>query len=82
MSQELIDLGTAANDRTGDTWRRGGEIINDNFTQLFSGDTSGFFQWSFVPQISLSDPGIANFCLDNVDISLAENISTHPTTQT
>lgn len=74
MSQELIDLGAAANDRTGDTWRRGGEKINDNFTQLFSGDTSGFFQWSFVPQISLTDPGIANFCFDNVDPALADNV--------
>jgi hypothetical protein len=36
MSQELLNLGTVANDRTGDTWRAGGEKINSNFTELYS----------------------------------------------
>jgi len=36
MAQQLIDLGTTANDRTGDTWRAGGTKINENFTELFT----------------------------------------------
>ena len=30
MTQKLINLGAAANDRTGSTWREGGTIINGN----------------------------------------------------
>jgi hypothetical protein len=35
MPLDLLNLGTAANDRTGDTWRAGGEKINAMFTDLF-----------------------------------------------
>jgi hypothetical protein len=35
MAQQIINIGAAANDRTGDTWRSGGDKINDNFTELF-----------------------------------------------
>ena len=37
MAQQLIGLGAEANDRTGDDWRSGGEKINANFTELYSG---------------------------------------------
>ncbi len=36
MAQEVLNLGTVANDRTGDTWRAGGTKINNNFTELFA----------------------------------------------
>lgn len=36
MSQQLLNLGGVANDRTGDDWRTGGEKINDNFSELFT----------------------------------------------
>lgn len=36
MAQQLIGLGTAANDNTGDSLRLGGTKINANFTELYS----------------------------------------------
>lgn len=36
MAQQLIDLGTVANDGTGDNLRSGGEKINENFTELYA----------------------------------------------
>lgn len=39
MAQQTINLGTVANDGTGDTLRDGGDKINDNFTELYAGLT-------------------------------------------
>lgn len=36
MAQQTINIGTTANDGTGDTLRVGGGKINDNFTELYS----------------------------------------------
>jgi len=35
MSQQTINLGTTDNDGTGTTLKAGGEMINDNFTELY-----------------------------------------------
>jgi len=35
MAQQTINLGTVANDDTGDTLRDGGDKINQNFTELY-----------------------------------------------
>jgi hypothetical protein len=35
MAQELINIGAAPNDHTGDSLRAGGGKINDNFTELY-----------------------------------------------
>lgn len=35
MAQQTVNLGTTANDGTGDTLRAGGDKINDNFTELY-----------------------------------------------
>ena len=35
MAKQLIGLGTTANDGTGSPLRTGGEIVNDNFTELY-----------------------------------------------
>ena len=35
MAQQTLDLGSIANDGTGDTLRDGGDIINDNFNELY-----------------------------------------------
>ena len=35
MAQQTINLGTNANDKTGDTLRVGGAMINANFTELY-----------------------------------------------
>src|SRR5262245_949561 len=36
MAQQLINIGTSANDGTGDPLRTGGDKINDNFTELYA----------------------------------------------
>jgi hypothetical protein len=41
MSKQSLNLGTAANDNTGDTLRAGGDKINDNFTELYDAVGSG-----------------------------------------
>lgn len=38
MTQEIIDVGAAANDRTGDTWRNAFIKTNNNFTDLFGAE--------------------------------------------
>jgi len=35
MAQQLINIGTVANDRTGDSWRGAFDKTNQNFTELF-----------------------------------------------
>ena len=35
MAKQALDLGTVANDNTGDTLRAGGDKINDNFNELY-----------------------------------------------
>lgn len=35
MAQQLINIGTIANDRTGDTWRNSFNKTNQNFTELY-----------------------------------------------
>ncbi len=36
MAQQTINIGTVANDGSGDTIRVGGDKINDNFTELYA----------------------------------------------
>ena len=36
MAKQALDLGTTANDNTGDTLRAGGDKINDNFNELYT----------------------------------------------
>ena len=37
MAKQTINIGTSANDGTGDTLRDGADKINDNFTELYDG---------------------------------------------
>ena len=41
MAKQALNLGTAANDNTGDTLRAGGDKINDNFTELYTAIGNG-----------------------------------------
>lgn len=41
MSKQSLNLGTTANDNTGDTLRAGGDKINDNFTELYDAVGAG-----------------------------------------
>tara|TARA_S200002703_G_scaffold40971_1_gene35658 strand:- start:18854 stop:20074 length:1221 start_codon:yes stop_codon:yes gene_type:complete len=36
MSKQLINIGSVANDNTGDTLRAGGDKVNDNFNELYN----------------------------------------------
>ena len=68
MAFQSLEIGTVANDGTGDTLRAGGDKINDNFTEIYSllgtgtALTSGISATSSV--VSLSSPtvtGVASF---------------------
>ena len=41
MAKQLLNIGSSANDGTGDTIRAGGDKINDNFNEIYSG-TAGW----------------------------------------
>jgi len=41
MPKQTIDIGTVANDGTGDTLRSAGDKINDNFDELYDGKLNG-----------------------------------------
>ena len=41
MAKQALNLGSAANDNTGDTLRAGGDKINDNFTELYTAIGNG-----------------------------------------
>lgn len=86
MAIDKINLGTVANDRTGDDFRTGGEQINKLIP--VSGDVDTYaisavdeliktadldiaLQWQFSTSTIDSDPGLGFFRFDNADISLA-----------
>ena len=41
MSKQSLNIGTVANDNTGDTLRSGGDKINDNFNELYTAIGNG-----------------------------------------
>ena len=41
MAKQSLNIGTTANDNTGDTLRSGGDKINDNFTELYTAIGNG-----------------------------------------
>ncbi len=43
MAKQVINIGTVANDRTGDTWRAAFDKSNDNFTELYDFQDSQSF---------------------------------------
>ena len=55
MAKQTINLGTSANDGTGDTLRQGGDKVNDNFTEIYTHFGSGS---ALSSQISIEDSAI------------------------
>ena len=53
MAKQALNLGTAANDNTGDTLRAGGDKINDNFTELYTAIGNGSNT-----QLSVANPAV------------------------
>ena len=49
MAKQTIDLGTVANDHTGTTLLAGGDMINDNFTELYNAMQIGVYASLSVP---------------------------------
>ena len=49
MAKQAIDIGTTANDGTGTTLRDGGDLINDNFNEIYSklGGGSSLYSLTF-----------------------------------
>ena len=41
MAKQALNLGSTANDNTGDTLRGGGDKINDNFNELYTAIGNG-----------------------------------------
>lgn len=63
MAQQIINIGTVANDGTGDPLRDAMDKVNDNFTELYSGSTAAR------GTISGTTSTIANNASANVTIS-------------
>ena len=70
MAYQSIEIGTAANDGTGDTLRAGGDKVNDNFVEIYTllgtgtALTSGISATSSV--VSLASPtitGVTSFAI-------------------
>ena len=57
MAKQSLNIGTSANDNTGDTLRSGGDKINDNFDELYTalGNNTNL-------TISLSNPSLQGRC--------------------
>ena len=49
MAKQTINIGVTADDGTGSTIRAGGDIINDNFNEVYNllGDGSTLYSWTF-----------------------------------
>ena len=53
MAKQVIGLGSAANDNTGDTLRAGGDKVNDNFSEVYTALGNGTDL-----TITLANPGV------------------------
>ena len=49
MAKQTINIGVTADDGTGSTIRAGGDLINDNFNEVYNllGDGSTLYSWTF-----------------------------------
>ena len=60
MAKQTINLGTSANDGTGDGIRTGGDKINDNFTELY--DDVALLQATQITAESITRTQLAETC--------------------
>ena len=76
MVQQVIDIGTAPNDRTGDTWRLAMEKTNSNFTELYGFfNTQNFTFVSSEADFPVQDPTTITLEANTIYV-LAANITT------
>lgn len=71
MAQAIIDLGSVANDGTGDDLRTGGGKINDNFTEIYSNIISDNFK--IVNSLSDLPTAVANVITLEDDVAYLIN---------
>ena len=67
MAKQVINIGTTANDGTGDALRSAFDKVNDNFTELYSDDAGD------VNSIIATAPIVRDSATGNVTISLADD---------
>ncbi|AET72589.1 baseplate wedge subunit and tail pin [Synechococcus phage S-CAM8] len=71
MSKQIIGIGSAANDNTGDTLRVGGDKINDNFSEIYTAIGNGSDT-----QLSLSNAGTGQVLRYNGSSFVSSDLST------
>ena len=67
MAKQVINIGTTANDGTGDPLRSAFDKVNDNFTELYDDDGGD------VNSITATAPIVRDSATGNVTISLADD---------
>jgi hypothetical protein len=71
MAKQIIGIGSAANDNTGDTLRVGGDKINDNFNEIYNAIGNGSDT-----QLSLSNAGTGQVLRYNGSSFVSSDLST------
>ena len=63
MAKQTISIGSSANDGTGTTIRAGGDLINDNFNEIYNylGDGSSLSATAFTLVDESSTESVVNF---------------------
>ena len=71
MAKQSLNLGTVANDNTGDTLRGGGDKINDNFNEVYSAIGNGTNL-----QLSVTTPAVGQVLRYNGSSFLPSDLTT------
>ena len=61
MAKQNINIGSTANDGTGDDLRTAGDKINDNFTELYNFDSVGIVNKAKLQQVLTSSDSYGSF---------------------
>ena len=61
MVKQNINIGSTANDGTGDDLRTAGDKINDNFTELYNFDSQGIVNKAKLQQVLNSSDSYGSF---------------------
>lgn len=67
MTMQTINLGTTANDGTGDTLRDAGDKINDNFTELYAAVAASGASWKAPVRVATTAAGTLATSFENGD---------------
>ena len=73
MAKQTINIGSTANDGTGSTLRVGGDIINDNFNEIYTAFGDGSTLTS--PLTATGTATLTNKTIDLADNTLTGSLS-------